>query len=143
MNNDINLDYGGNPLDENKLKGNFNTLKEAFPEIYFNYGCDHCTKEVRDKREGYCKDCVIWQESPNLDNSKQECREFGVFALNDKKLGTFYFRHLTTELDITDLVCGEDYLIKIPVYLEDGEDFNAYNNVNGVIQKLKLIGQVS
>ena len=78
MNNDINLDYGGNPLDENKLKENFNTLKESFPEIYFNYGCDHCTKEVRDKREGYCKDCMIWQESPSLENSILTERKYGI-----------------------------------------------------------------
>lgn len=58
MNNDIRLRLWWKSLDENKLKENFNTLKESFPEIYFNYGCDHCTKEVRDK-EGYCKDCMI------------------------------------------------------------------------------------
>lgn len=135
MNNDINLDYNGEPLDESKLKENFNTLKKSFPEIYFNYGCDHCTKEVRDKREGYCKDCMIWQESPSLENSLQKCRDFGVFALNDKNLGTFYFRQLTDELDITNLIYGEDYLTEVPVYLMNDRDFDVYKNY----QKFKLI----
>lgn len=116
MNNDINLDFGGIPLNMDKLKENFNTLKESFPEIYFNYGCDHCTKEVRDKREGYCKDCTIWQESPEIKTSLESRYTWGFIHIYADNGNSFYFRNTNKIIDITNMIHGEDYLTQIDVF---------------------------
>ena len=93
-----------------KEKENIKNLKETFNrEIQLTYGCDNCNGNIR--KEGYCKECTIWQISPDIEESVELSRPFGKVSFITRE-GKFIFRTTREELDITILKVYSNFLYR-------------------------------
>ena len=102
-------------LATDKEKVNIKYLKESFKdEIYFPFECDGCNGNVG--KESYCKNCSLWQISPDIEESKENRYTWGNFTIQGEDGKNFSFNLSRKEFDINNKTVGIDYLTEIDVF---------------------------